>query len=305
MTLTRTRLLGVAIGTTWVVAWLPIVGMFAYGASFAGAAGRALVVFQSFAPLVGALVAQTMLPRREGLADSLGLTVDINRFWLIAWLAPIATVVLAIAIAWLAFDVDPVLTAADLLRNKRSLVSADALATFDRLARETPMQPPWKLVLMAMPAGLTLHFVPALAAEVGLRGFFYREMPGTFFPRSLSIGLVHGLMSAPVAMLGVGFPDHALAGAALVVLNAMLFGMAALYLRARANSAVPVALFHGTWLALAHPAIDLTFGAADWVRPTGGVSASIALALLVAAFAAHDRYSARAKLMFPAPTTRV
>lgn len=299
MTLTRTRLLAIMIGTTFFVAWAPLVALAVRHVPFEGAVARALIMFQSFAPLVGALVAQAVLPKREGVPASLGLVADVNRFWFVAWLAPVVFVAIAIGFSWLAFGLEPVLTAADVLRHKRSAVSAHDLEAFDRAVSSAPMQSPIKLLLMALPAGFTLNLIPALASEVGLRGFLYREVPGTFFPRALRIGLVHGLVQIPATLLGWGFPEHPLLGVPFVIVNALLFGLAALYVRARAGSVVPVALLHGTFLALAHPSIDLTFGASDWQRPTTGLGGTFALALMVLAFAVHDLRFARAKLMFP------
>lgn len=161
------------------------------------------------------------------------------------------------------------------------------------------MQPPYVLLTMALLAGLSINIFPAMAEEIGLRGFLFREMPGGFFARSLRIGLFEGVLALPVVLLGWGFPDHPIAGAAITLLRALLFAMAALYLRARCESVLPVAVFHGTFVALLHPAIDLTPGASDIVRPMLGLSGCIGLAALVGAFAVHDRYFARAKLMFP------
>lgn len=297
MKLTRKRLLFAAIGTTLAVAYVPAAIMAMKGVSVEGPAGRALVVFQSFAPLVGALVGQALLPKGP-VAGPLGLTLDVNRFWLVAWLAPVLVAVVGVCVAWL-FGAEPVLTLADLARTKRALVPAAELAAWDAALREDPMQPPYMLLLMALPAGVTINLFPALATEVGLRGFLYREMPGGFFARSLQIGLVQAAISIPVVLMGWGFPQHPVAGVGALILSSLLFSMAAVYLRARCESVVPVAIFHGTFLALVHPALDLAPGATDMVRPMFGFAGSAGLLVLLMLFAVHDLRFARAKLMFP------
>ncbi len=297
MKLTRARLLTIVVLTTWAVAWIPAAVMAARGVPIDSPAGRALVVFQSFGPLVGALVGHALLPKGPTLGP-LGITAQLNRFWLVAWLSPLLVAAVGITFAW-SSGAELVLTAADLVRTKRALVPVADRAAWDAALRDHPMHAPHMLLLMALPAGLTVNVFPALAAEIGFRGFLYREMPGGYFARSLRIGLVHAMLTLPVVLLGWGFPGEPAVGALLTLARCLLFGMAALYLRARCESVVPVAIFHGTFLALVHPAIDLTPGAPAWLRPMYGAAGCLGLAVLVAAFAVHDRYFARAKLMFP------
>lgn len=297
MKLTRARLLFAVIATTLVVAYVPAVVMAVRGVSVEGAAGRALVVFQSFAPLVGALVGQALLPKGP-IARPLGLTLDVNAFWIVAWLSPLVVATIGILCAW-GLGAEPVLTLADLVRTKRALVAPSDRAAWDAALREHPMQAPYTLLVMALPAGVTINFFPALAAEVGLRGFLYREMPGGYFARALRIGAVQAAISIPVVLMGWGFPDHPTLGAGLMVLSTLLFSLAALYLRARCESVVPVAFFHGTFLALVHPALDLAPHASDLVRPMFGLAGSLGMFVLLLGFAIHDRRFARSKLMFP------
>jgi len=290
--LTRGRLLGASLGTTLVVAIVPAIVLALQGVDVNGREGRAVFVFQSFAPLLGALVGEAVI-RRADVAKRLGMVFEPSRLWLVAWWLPILGVIFGVVATW-AFGVDPILTLDDLVRAKRALVPVVDRVAFDRTP---PTQPPYLLLAMALP-GSVLNLFPALALEIGLRGFFYRELPGGFFARSFSIGLLHAAVVAPLTMLGWGFEESALVAVPLVVLRTGLYALVAVYVRARTGSVYAVALFSATYLALSRPAIDLTLSAPTWLRPLDGLAGSLGLAALFAACAWHDRYVAKQKLIF-------
>jgi len=294
MKLTRPRLLAASIGTMLVVAVAPAIVLAVKGIDVNGREGRAVSIFQSFAPLVGALVGEALI-RRDEVAKRLGLVFDPNRLWLVAWVLPLLAVVVGVVSTW-PFGVPAILTLDDLVQAKRALVPAAGLAEFDRTP---PTQPPYLLLAMALP-GSVLNFFPALASEIGLRGFFYREIAGGFVRRALTIGLLHAAILLPLTILGWGFEESSRASVPLVLLRVALYSLVAVYVRARAGSVYAVALFSATFLALSRPAIDLTLSAPTWLRPLDGLAGSIGLGAIFALCLAHDRYVAHTKLFFVA-----
>lgn len=295
MKLTRARLLGISIGTTLVVALAPVVFLAAKGIDVNGREGRAVAMFQFFAPLVGALVGEALL-RRDEVAQGLGLVFAPNRLWFVAWTLPLLIAAVGIVTTWV-FGVAPILTLPELVRAKRAMVPPEALAAFDAAP---PTQAPAMLLAMAIP-GSILNLFPALAAEVGLRGFLYREMPGGYFARALRIGLVHFAILAPLVALGWGSDEGPLVALPLLLVHTALVALVALYLRARTGSVYGVALFTATSLAVSRPAIDLTLGAPTWLRPMDGLAGVVGLAFAFGLCLAHDRFVAPQKLI-RAPT---
>lgn len=285
MKLDRTRFLVAFFATLFVAGWAPLALLLARGQPIHSPLGRAALVFQAFGPLLATVVCTGLAPHREGVLASLGLSFRPNLVWLLAWTLPLLQAAVALGLCSVA-GAPPITT-------------AEALAAHVG-ARGTPIEP-LTLLAMALPAGLTINFLPSLAAEVGFRGFLFREAGGAFGGRALRVGIVEAVFIVPTAMLGWGFPESPLVGGLLVAVHTMLASFLVTMLRVRGESVFPVALYRATNVALLHPSIDLVPHAADWLRPPFGLTGVIATALALAAFLVHDRYFAARKVAFARP----
>lgn len=289
------------MGTFFVVAaivsWSPL--LLVRDAGFDSPLGRAVSIFYAFGPLVAALVVRGPLLKGDVL-EPLGIRRDVNRFWLVAWLAPVLVLALGALATWLVAHVPPTLTVAQLVANKRSMVPPEHLAEFEARLREGGPPHPFVLVLYALPAGLLLNALPAFAEEVGLRGFLFREVPGGFFRRALAIGALSFLWAAPALALGLwyGRAQPFALGLATGLAFHLALSLVQVYLRVRAGSVIACALFRGTIASLVPVAVDLTFGAGPLVRPMYGFAGTIGLLGLFAAFLVHDRFFAARRLVF-------
>ncbi len=296
MKLTRTRVLALYVLAAYALAWAPAAWMAHEGHSWSGPFGRAVAVLQSFAPLIAALWVQGPV-LKQPILEPLGLNLGVNRWWLASWLLGPVVLLVALAIGWALFGVDPVLTAADYVAMKRSLVEPAHAAEFEARLRESPPSSPLGLVLMALPAGLTVNLVPALAEEVAYRGLLFREMPGGYFQRSTLIGLVWAGTLLPSVLGGHLYPDHRALGALVFVAYCLSASLVLVYLRVRSGSTVATALARGTMMALTVVAVDLSFGASDLVRPLYGITGVLAMLVVLCGLYAHDRFFAEQRLM--------
>jgi len=292
--ITKPRLIWLPFAIMALGSWAPVFGMWARGIEWTGAAGRAAAVWYTVPALVAILLVQGSWLKQPVL-EPLGIRLRVNRWWGIAWLLPVALLVLACAMTWLA-GFDPVLTVEQLVANKRASVPPDQLAQFDQYVIESPPPDPWMLILMGMPAGLTFNLIPGLCEEIAFRGYYFREMPGRFWGRSTRIGLLWWLWLAPSIAIGNWYGTPGWWGVALALPWCIVASWILVYIRARSESVVAVGIARGTTLALTAAADDLTFGAPTWLAPFYGASGIAALCLVWLGCWAHDKTLAEARL---------
>lgn len=296
MKLTRTRVLALYIAAAYALAWAPAAWMAYEGHSWTGPFGRAVAVFQSFAPLVAALWVQGPV-LKQPILEPLGLRLTVNRWWFVSWFIGPVALLIALALGWAFFGVEPVLTAADYIAMKRSLVDPAHATEFEARIRESPPGSPLGLVLMAIPAGLTVNLIPALGEEIAYRGLLFREMPGGYFQRSILIGLVWAGTLLPSVLGGHLYPDHPALGALVFVTYCVSSSLVLVYLRVRSGSTLAPALARGTMMGLTVVAVELSFGANDLVRPLHGLTGVLAMLVVLGGLYVHDRFYAEERLM--------
>lgn len=274
--------------------WAPVVVMWTQGIEWTGAAGRAAAIWYTVPALVATLLVQGPW-LKQPIVDPLGIRLRINRWWAIAWLLPVAVLLLGCAILWL-FGFEPVLTVDRLIATKRASIPPDQLAWFDQYMKQSPPPHPLMLIVMGLPAGLTFNLIPGLCEEVAFRGYYFREMPGGFWARSTRIGLLWWLWLAPSIAIGNLYGTPGWWGVALALPWCIVASWVLVYIRVRSESVVAVGIARGTTLALTAAADDLTAGAPSWLAPFYGLSGIAAMSLLWLSLWVHDRTRAPARL---------
>ena len=292
---TRSRLLLTFCVLLCAISWPPIFWMLSQGLTWHNPLGRALSVWHMFAPLLATLTLHGAI-RKQPVMEPLGVRLSVNRWWLVAWLLPV--VVLAIGLAFIAATGgDVVVTQEALIANKASLVPADQIKDFETYLRDNPIPPPWKLVLMGLPAGLTFNLFGAFGIELAFRGLLFREVPGGYVARSLFIGLLWAAWMVPSVMCGNMYPDSGLSALPLLVCWCVVASAVLIYIRVRGGSILASAITLATIFALTKAAADLSFGTPDWMRPFYGASGIAGLLVCLAGFYVHDRFFATQSLM--------
>ena len=291
---TKARLIWAPFALMAIGSWMPVIWMWSQGIEWAGAAGRAVAFWYTVPALVAVLLVQGPW-LKQPILEPLGIRLKVNRWWGIAWLLPVAILLLGMLITWLA-GFDPVLTVEQLVENKRSAVPPEQLAEFDKYLEESTPPHPLMLIVLGMPAGLTFNLIPGMCEEVAFRGYYFREMPGGFWARSTKIGLLWWAWLAPSVALGNLYGAPGLTSVALALPWCVLASWVLVYIRVRSESVVATAIARGTIIALTAAAHDLTFGAPTWLAPFYGLAGIGALVLIWLALFQHDRTRADARL---------
>lgn len=285
--LTRGRLLALFLTFLFAFAVLPELVVRLMGAWGPGM-GEALATFRSFAPLLAALAVQGPI-LNQPVMEPFGLTIRPERSVLLAWSAPLLALVIGVLFAVLVWDLPLILTENALVAAKRAHLEGEALERFEASLRRGEFTSPLSLVTMGMTGGVVLNFIPALAEEVGFRGFLFRELPGGFWARSLAIGVIWGIFFAPTAYLISLFPGHELEGAALLFAFCVIVSPALTYLRIVTRSTIAVAIARAGFAALTKVGADLTLGLPPTLSPPFGVAGLVGAAGLVALLFLLDR----------------
>ena len=285
--ITKARLIWVPFALMAIGSWTPVVGMWLSGIEWAGAAGRSITIWYTVPALLAVLLVQGPWLKQE-ILKPLGIQLSVNRWWGIAWLLPVAVLFVGMFVDWAA-GFDPVLTVDQLIENKRSLVPADDLGRFEELVSESPPPHPLMLIVMGLPAGLTVNLIPSMCEEVAFRGYYFREVAGGFWARATKIGLLWWLWLAPSVAIGNLYGAPGLGSVALALPWCILASWVLVYIRVRAGSVIASAIARGTILALTNAAADLTFGTPSWLAPFYGIAGLAGLTAVWLAFWMDDR----------------
>lgn len=293
--ITKARLIWVPFALMAVGSWAPVLWMASNGVPWSGAAGRAVSLWYTVPALIAVLFVQGPWLKQEILGP-LGVRLQVNRWWGIAWLVPVAILLIGIAILWVT-GFEPVLTVAQLVENKRASVPAEQMAEFDAYLAENTPPHPLMLIVLGMPAGLTFNLIPGFCEEIAFRGYYFREVAGSFWSRSTKIGVLWWLWLAPSVAYGNLYGSTGVTGVALALPWCIIASWVLVYLRVRSGSVVATAIARGTMIALTAAAHDLTFGTPTSLAPFYGVTGIAALLIVGIAFLAHDRTQGDARVL--------
>jgi membrane protease YdiL (CAAX protease family) len=234
-----------------------------------------------FAPGLAACVVQKA--NGERIAEPLGVSFRINRWFFAGWLTPpclaIAAVGVSLAMPGVHLTLDPVHASIfDFIDQNFPLEQQVELR--QRVA-ETPFHPFLLVLVGGMLAGASVNAVAGFGEELGWRGFLQREWASLgFWKSSWLVGLVWGLWHIPFLLHGHNYPGHTYSGVLVMTVWTVLFAPLIAYIRFRAQSVVAAAVMHGTLngVALA-PAMVLRGGDALIVGVMG-LAGIIVLAVL-------------------------
>ncbi|WP_265110027.1 CPBP family intramembrane glutamic endopeptidase [Halosolutus halophilus] len=248
-----------------------------------------VVVLYMWAPAIAALITQL----RTGASIRVGCGLFRGRLrWVgLAWLTPVALLVLTIGIGALFPDVTITTDYAAFLRGL-GLPESQIEESLAVLA-EVPVPTPVFFVLQGLLGGLTINAVAALGEELGWRGLLLRELsPLGFWRVSLLTGVVWGIWHAPLIVQGHNFPDAPYLGILVMTGWTVAATPVFTYLTVRAESVFAPTLLHGSFNAVASLSlVYLTGAGALFVGPVGiaGIGAGL---FATAACVVHDRYIA-------------
>ena len=236
----------------------------------------ALAALMMWTPTVGAWAAQRA--KGEALVEPLGLRPVLNRWLLIAVLAPLGLALLTTAFQLLmpgvSFNPDP----ASILSRVSGVMSPDQLAEATATLNQLPIHPYWLSLLQAVGAGLTVNALFAFGEEIGWRGFMLKALDGRgFWSVSLLTGVAWGFWHAPVILQGYNYPQHPLLGVPLFAVFCVLLSPLHTLVRERGGSVWHAAVLHGTFNAAAGVPLLVVTGGDDLTAGAVGLPGMMSL----------------------------
>lgn len=176
----------------------------------------------------------------QPLKESLRLSLRFNRWFLVAWLLPVAIILLATGLSILLPGV-----------SFSPGMEGWAARFPDQPLPDLPIHLYWLTLIQGLVAGVTINAVFALGEEVGWRGLLLTELSHVGFWRaSLIIGTVWGIWHGPLILQGHNYPNYPVLGIFMMILFCILMTPPLILVTQKAQSVVAAAIFHGTINAL-------------------------------------------------------
>ncbi|MCX6842980.1 MAG: CPBP family intramembrane metalloprotease [candidate division WOR-3 bacterium] len=231
-------------------------------------------------PMVAAFVVQRWVKRRP-VAGPLGVSFELNRWWLVAWLSPLVITFAVIGVSLFLPGVRFSTEMAGLFERFRGMIPEQKLAQMREAFAHLPVHPFWLLLGQGLFAGLTMNAVAGFGEELGWRGFLFGEFSSFGFWRSsLLIGAIWGIWHAPLVLQGLQYRSHPVPGVAMMTAWCILLSPLFSYIRLKARSVVAVSILHGSFNAFSGLALLMVTGGNDLLVGVPGLSGFIVLGLL-------------------------
>lgn len=244
-----------------------------------------------FFPMITALVLQKI--DKEKFNHTGLVNFKFSWAWLVAWLLPVAMVLLCILINGLMPGVSLQYNAEQLINQYQ--VPEDQ----QELVREQMMSlPAWLMVVSTLfsglLAGVSINALVAFGEEYGWRNYLVNALrEKKFWLAALFIGVVWGIWHFPLILMGHNYPNEPYWGVLLMVVMCILLGVIELYFVLKAKSMIVAAVIHGTFNALSGMTIYFTLGGNDFLNGMTGLSGFIVEALTVVGIWVYDRFIAK------------
>jgi membrane protease YdiL (CAAX protease family) len=145
------------------------------------------------------------------------------------------------------------------------------------------------MLLAGAVAGGTVNGLVAMGEELGWRGMLYEQTRGSGFVKQVGFtGLVWGLWHTPLILEGHNYPGHPQWGVAMMCLLTLSLAGPMAWVRRRSGSVLAPALLHGAVNGSAGITVVFTAGANDLLGGPAGLSAALAMAILLLALRVLD-----------------
>ncbi len=276
--------LALAFGLSWAIvgAWLGLGGKWSSPASVWVAVAFMLM------PAVAAVVAQRLVGR-EPIAGPLGVSFRLNRWFLVAWLLPPALAAVAFGVSLLIPGVTFSQSMEGMFDRFAATLTPQQVEQMHSQIEVLPVHPFWLVLGAGLAAGATVNAIAGFGEELGWRGLMQGELAGAGFWRcSLATGAVWGLWHAPLILLGHNYPQHPVAGVAMMIGWCLLLAPLFAYVRIKSRSVIAASIMHGSLNGTAGLAIMLVRGGSDLTVGITGLAGFVVLALANAALVVYD-----------------
>ena len=253
-----------------------------------------LMVFSSiymFFPMITALVLQAI--DKEKFNHTGLVNFKIKWSWLVAWLLPVAMVLLCILVNGLMPGVSLQYNAEQLINQYH--VPEDQQ---EMVREQLGSIPAYLMVLISLVSGLmagvSVNALAAFGEEYGWRNYLVHALrEKKFWPAALFIGVVWGLWHFPLILQGHNYPNEPYWGVLLMVVFCVLFGVIELYFVLKTKSMIVAAIMHGTVNAVAGMTIYYTLGGNDFLNGMTGLAGFIVILITILCIWVYDKHIAK------------
>lgn len=249
-------------------------------------------IFSTLYMFIPLIVSCVFIKRKDKNISSkaLAATFKLNWAWLFAWLSPILMVFLTLLSSRYIFG----MALHDSMESAMFAMlggNTQAIAQLQAQINSLPLSYFWITLISGLFAGLTLNALFAFGEEAAWRGYLFNQFQSqSFWKSSLFIGLLWGIWHAPIILMGHNYPQHPVAGVFMMILFCLALTPIANYIRLKTKSSIAVAIFHGSFNALAGIATMMVICSNDLLKGLPGLAGVIALLILTLLLFLYDRY---------------
>lgn len=279
----RAVYLVLAFGLSWT-----IVGVYlALGGRASSPAAAVVAVAYMLMPAVAAVAAQRVAGERVA---ALAVSFRVNRWFLVGWLMPPVLAAAAFGASLLVPGVTFSPSMEGMFDRFAATMTPQQVEQMRGQIAALPVHPFWLALAQGLVAGATVNAVAGFGEELGWRGLLQGELAGLGFWRcSLVTGAAWGLWHAPLILQGHNYPQHPVAGVAMMTGWCLLLAPLFAYVRLKSGSVIAAALMHGSLNGTAGLSFMLLAGGSDLTVGITGIAGFVVLALANAALFVYDR----------------
>ncbi len=282
----------------FAVSWAIALAYYLAGGRIGTTSSSLMLIAYMFGPAIAAVLVQRFVV--GDTVRPLGLKLGLNRYWVLAWLFPLAAVFGAMGLSLLLPEVTFSGEMKGFFDQLQKALPPDQFAQAKEKLDALPIHLFWLSLLQAFLAGSTINAVAAFGEELGWRGLLYKETAGAGFWRgSLLVGVLWGLWHAPIILQGYNFPQHPVAGVFLFTLFTVGLSPLLGLVRLRTGSVLAASVSHGFINAIATLPPLVILGGDDLTSGVAGFPMLAVLALLNVALFVWTRV--KPELLAPEP----
>ncbi len=275
---------------TFLASYLLVILYFALGGKWTFPGSLILSLVYMFVPMTVALFVQKKI-YKEPVKEPLGVSFRINRWFLVAWLVPVALAMLTIGASLTLPGIEYSGELETIYERLESMLSVEQANEMRERTAALPFHPFWIGLLQGLVAGITVNAVAAFGEELGWRGLLQKELSQLgFWKSSALIGLIWGLWHAPLILQGHNYPQHPRAGVVLMTVFCILLSPLFSYVRLRANSVIAAAIMHGSLNAAGGLALLPVRGGSDLTVGVTGLAGLVVLSAANLGLFIYDRF---------------
>ena len=253
-----------------------------------------LMVFSTvymFFPLITALVLQKI--DKEKFNHTGLVNFKIKWSWMVAWLLPVAMVLLCIPINGLMPGVELKYSAEQLI-NQYHIPEDQQDMVREQLTKFPAIVMMGITLISGLTMGVSVNAIAAFGEEFGWRNYLVNALRAKkFWPAALFIGVVWGIWHFPLILMGHNYPNEPQWGVLMMVVFCVLLGVLELYFVLKTKSMIVAAIMHGTINAVAGMTIYFTLGGNDFLNGMTGLAGFITMGVTILCLWIYDKNIAK------------